>query len=129
MAGTAAVHALAYPLGGEFHIPHGTANTVMLRHVMEFNLEGNTLKFARLARSMAEEAKRMSDIEAARYSIDWMIEMARDIGVVTRIRDLGVPGSAIPGMAVAASKETRLLSNNPRSMNKKEIEEIYRRAW
>ncbi len=129
MAGTAAVHALAYPLGGEFHIPHGTANTVMLRHVMEFNLEGNTLKFARLARSMSDQAKKMSDTEAARFSIDWMIEMARDIGVTTRIRDLGVPESAIPGMAEAASKETRLLSNNPRPMSKSEIEGVYRKSW
>lgn len=129
MAGTAAVHALAYPLGGEFHIPHGTANTVMLRHVMEFNLEGNSVKFARLARSMSDETKNMPDTDAARFSIDWMIDLARNIGVVTRLRDLGIPESAISGMAEAASGETRLLSNNPRSMDKKQIEEIYRKAW
>jgi len=129
MAGTAAVHALAYPLGGEFHIPHGAANTVMLRHVMEFNLEGDTGKLARLGRVFATGAESMPDGEASLFAIDWMIGMARDIGVVTRIRDLGVPVSAIPGMAEAASKETRLLSNNPRPMGLKDIEEIYRRAW
>ena len=129
MAGTAAVHALAYPLGGEFHVPHGAANTVMLRQVMEFNLEGNSVKFARLARSMSDDAENIPDTDAAFLSIDRMTELARNIGVVTRIRDLGVPVSAIPGMAEAASKETRLLSNNPRPMNKKQIEEIYRKAW
>ncbi|HCP08037.1 MAG TPA: hypothetical protein DIT24_06255 [Synergistaceae bacterium] len=71
----------------------------------------------------------MSDEEASEYLIEWMTGMARRIGVTTRIRDLGVPEAAIPTMAEAASRETRLLSNNPKTMNREDIEKIYRRAW
>ena len=48
-AGVTAVHAFAYPIGAEFHIPHGVANTLMLPHVMRFNVLGNVVKFARMA--------------------------------------------------------------------------------
>ena len=129
MAGTAAVHALAYPLGGEFHIPHGTANTVMLKSVMEFNRDQCAGKMSHLARAVSGERLNMSDEEASEYLIEWMTGMARRIGVTTRIRDLGVPEAAIPTMAEAASRETRLLSNNPKTMNREDIEKIYRRAW
>ena len=129
MAGTAAVHALAYPLGGEFHIPHGTANTVMLRHVMEFNMDCCAAKMAHLARAVTGECVADSDLEASGAFIDWMAEIALRIGVVTRLRDLGIPWSAIPGMADAASGEIRLLSNNPKPLDRSDIENIYRKAW
>lgn len=129
MAGTAAVHALAYPLGGEFHIPHGTANTVMLRPVMEFNMDCCEGKIALLARAVTEDRRGHSEMEESRAFIDWMTETALRTGVVTRLRDLGIPASAIPGMADAASGETRLLSNNPKPLDRSDIETIYRKAW
>ncbi len=128
-AGTAAVHALAYPLGGEFNIPHGEANTVMLKSVMEFDRDRCAKKMSRLARAVSMERLNMSDEEASEYLTEWMTGTARRIGVTIRIRDLGVPEDAIPTMADAASREARLLSNNPKTINREDIDKIYRRAW
>lgn len=133
MAGTAAVHALAYPLGGEFHFPHGTANAVMLRSVMEANLEGNEALFALLSDTMRDasgkQRLRGDACEKACDALSLMTSFARDAGVPSRLRDLGIPQEALPRMALAASREVRLLGNNPKTFTVEDIERIYRNAW
>lgn len=125
---TAAVHALAYPLGGMYNIPHGLANSILLPHVLEFNLPACELKFARAA-----EALGVKDAGGARGKAGSLIEMviniSRDIGIPEHLRDIGVPEDTIPEMAVAAMKVTRLLKNNPREVALEDAKSIYKHAY
>lgn len=133
MAGTAAVHALAYPLGGEFHIPHGTANAVMLRSVMEANLESCESLFAVLSDAMRDGAgqqRHQGDVhEKGADALALMTSFAREAGIPARLRDLGIPEVALKPMAVAASTEERLLGNNPKTLTVEDIAKIYQDAW
>jgi alcohol dehydrogenase class IV len=133
MAGTAAVHALAYPLGGEFHIPHGTANAVMLRSVMAANLEGNEDLFAKLSDTMREASEQevlQGDIrKRAEDALVLMSGFAKEASIPSRLRDIGIPRGAIRRMALAASGEKRLLGNNPKTFTIEDIESIYLNAW
>jgi len=134
MAGTAAVHALAYPLGGEFHIPHGVANTVMLRHVLEYNMSGNEKLYREMVEAMTvvggngNVSYQSDSVEPFRV-IDFVIELAEAIDVPTQLRDLEIPKDAIPRMAEAAFREKRLLGNNPKRLSVDDIRIIYEKAW
>jgi alcohol dehydrogenase class IV len=128
MAGTAAVHALAYPLGGQFHVPHGAANAVMLRPVLEFNLPVCADRFARLA--MAFGVANPSDPQDSTESFLQVVkDLTETVGVKTRLRDLGVPREAVGLMAEAAMREVRLLENNPRPVTREDAQSLYSEAW
>ena len=129
MAGTAGVHALAYPLGGEFHVPHGEANTAMLRRVMEYNIEGCEERFVPIAKAMGVKTEGMSAKDAAAAAIKEMITLGEKCGVKTRLRDFGIPKEACGRMAAAAMNEKRLINNNPRELTEAAAKEIYERAW
>ncbi|MEW6357505.1 MAG: iron-containing alcohol dehydrogenase [Planctomycetota bacterium] len=117
-----AVHALAYPLGGEYHIPHGVANTLMLAPVMEYNRPACKEELGRIAEAMGEvEISTKSAIRA-------MIKLARDLQMPLHLKEFGITEADVPRMAAAASTVTRLLEPNPRPMNRDEIAMIYRAA-
>ena len=129
MSGTAGVHAMAYPLGGRYHVPHGAANTALLRWVMEYNLEGCEEKFVPVADAMGVLKPGMSAKNAAAAALSAMIELGEEVGVKTRMRDFGIPKDAAASMASAAMKEVRLISNNPRKLDEDAVRAIYERAW
>ena len=126
---TAAVHALAYPLGGTYNIPHGLANTILLPHVMAFNAPSDLEKYARIAELMGENTEGCSPREAAEASVDACRQLAIDLGMNLRLRDFEIPESAIKEMAEAAMQVTRLMANNPRRVTQQDCEAIYRSAW
>jgi alcohol dehydrogenase class IV len=129
-AGVTAVHAFAYPLGGEFHhIPHGLANSVMLPHVLRFNMLGNLPKFADVASALGVAAGELTDRQAAEEGLEVIEELMADLEIPLRLRDLQVPEEAIPKMAQGVMKVTRLLANNPRRITLQDAERIYRNAW
>ncbi len=128
-AGVTAVHAFAYPLGGEFHIAHGAANTLMLPYVMRFNLIGNPRKFAEIAQAFGEKTDSLPDLEKAEAAVRFVERLAEDIRVPRRLREVGIPESAIPHMAESAMKVTRLLANNPRKMTLEDAVAIYKSAY
>ena len=129
-AGVTAVHAFAYPLGGEFHhIPHGLANSVMLPHVLRFNMLGNLPKFADVASALGVAAGELTDRQAAEEGLEVIEELMADLEIPLRLRDLQVPEEAIPKMAQGVMKVTRLLANNPRKITLQDAERIYRSAW
>ena len=127
-AGVTAVHAFAYPIGAEFHIPHGVANTIMLLPVMEFNLMGNLRKFADIAEIFGQNTDGLSDRQAAQLSVDAVRELSKDLCVPDCLSAFGVQEKDIPCLAEAAMKVTRLLANNPRNLGLKDAEMIYRKA-
>lgn len=129
MSGTAGVHAMAYPLGGQYHVPHGEANTALLRWVMEYNLEGCEEKFIPIAEAMGVCTDGMSACDAAGTALVSIVELGEKIGVKTRLREFGIPKEASAEMAEAALKEERLISNNPRALDFASVKKIYENAW
>ncbi|MCD5398037.1 iron-containing alcohol dehydrogenase [candidate division NPL-UPA2 bacterium] len=130
-AGVGAVHALAYPLGGLYRIPHGVANGLMLPYVMEFNLEKSLEKFAQVARAMGEEVESLSLREAAQRSVEAVTKLSEEVSVPQKIKKLeaGIREKDFPQMAAAAMKVTRPLENNPRLMTEGEAIKIYEQAY
>lgn len=127
-ASAGAIHALSYPLGGRYHVPHGVGNAMLFPHVMEFNHVGNLEKFARVAKVLGERVEGLSLREAARASVKAVRTLCEDVGIPTTLREVNVDPSAIPELAEAASKITRLLDFNPRRMTKEDIVRVYERA-
>ncbi len=125
---TAAVHALAYPLGGEFKIPHGTSNSVLLPFVMRFNLEKCTEKYAKIADAISLNVNDSKN-EKAKNCILKIREISEKCGIPSGLKDLSIKKSSISSMAQAAYKVTRLLDNNPRPLTISDIESIYLKAY
>lgn len=127
-AGVTAVHAFAYPIGAEFHIPHGVANTLMLPYVMRFNILGNLSKFAKIPEAFSLSVKGLDDLRAAELFIDAIERLAEDLRVPKSLTEFGVTEKDIPRLAEGVMKVTRLLANNPRIMTLEDAKEIYRAA-
>ena len=127
-AGVTAVHALAYPLGGQFNVPHGIANGLLLPYVMEFNVLGNIPKFAQVAQFLGEKVESMTLLMQSFQASRAVKAIYRDLKIPQSLSELNIPEEAIPGMAKAALNATRLMVNNPRTMGVQDIETIYRNA-
>jgi alcohol dehydrogenase class IV len=125
----AAIHALAYPLGSRFHVPHGVANGLLLPYVSEANLPANYPKYAEIARLLGANTQGLNEKEAAEQGVKIMKQLVADIGLPTRLRDLNVPEDALEGMAVATMDITRLLEVNPKHFTLDEVRQIWRNAW
>ena len=121
---TAAVHALSYPLGGEFHIPHGLSNAILLPSVMKFNMPANIKRHAEVAIALGCEPGH-SDEETAQRGVDFIYQLAEAVGIPKKLTDLGIPQTAVDGMAKAAMQVQRLLKNNPREVTEQDAREIY----
>jgi alcohol dehydrogenase class IV len=128
-SGVAAVHALAYPLGSRFHVPHGVANGLLLPYVTEYNLSANLPKYAIVAQMLGVKTQGLSLQEAAEKGVEAAKALAADIGIPLHLRDLGVPKEALEGMAVATMDVTRLLANNPKELTLDDVRRIWQNAW
>lgn len=126
-APVAAVHALAYPIGGLFHVPHGLSNALVLPHVLRFNLSHAAPLYAQLATILqpgiagSEEARAVALIEA-------MQEIALATGIARTLRDVGIADSDLDRLADEAMLQTRLLGNNPRPVTRSDARAIYAAA-
>jgi len=115
---TAAVHALAYPLGGTFGVPHGIANSLLLPHVIRFNAPVVGQRYEVIAEAMGGH-----DVIAA------IAELSQTVGTDRKMRDFGVEKSDLAVMAKAAMEVQRLLKNNPREVTEPDALAIYEAAW
>jgi alcohol dehydrogenase len=121
---TAAVHALAYPLGGKFRIAHGISNAILLPEVLRFNLPAAPERYAQIAGSLGVE--RNGDASGtAQTGIERLATLSRECGVPQRLSDLKIPEEAIPGMAKSALQVQRLLKNNLRPLTEADATKIY----
>ena len=125
---TAAVHALSYPLGSEYHVPHGLSNALLLPHVLEFNLSAAPERYAAVAVAMGVPPAGSTE-EIARRGIWEIRELGKLCRVPMKLSDWKVPNSQLPHLAEAAMKVTRLLNNNPREVTREDAEAIYQRAY
>lgn len=125
---TGAVHALAYPLGSEFKVAHGVSNSVLLTQVMRFNLPAIERKYADIALAMGIGAQK-TDRLTAEKGLELLKNLSREIGIPQSLSELQVPHDAIPRMASAAMKVTRLLERNPRPVTYEDAVHIYQQAF
>lgn len=128
-AGGAAVHALAYHLGSNFHVTHGVANGVLLPYVLEYNLPANYVKYANIARMFGVSTEGLSRKEIAEQGLEWVRILKAEIGIPAHLRELGVPREALEEMAIATMKIARLLDNNPRQLTLDDACNILQKAW
>ncbi|WP_394561115.1 iron-containing alcohol dehydrogenase [Aquipseudomonas alcaligenes] len=120
----AAVHALAYPLGARFHIPHGLSNSLVLEPVVRFNLQAAAPLYAELAEIVLPGLS--GDVLAKANALaEYLGSLAGELGLPTRLRELGIGESDLDALALDATKQARLLGNNPREMNRDDIRSIY----
>ena len=122
----AAVHALAYPIGGHFGVPHGLSNALVLPHVLRFNASACESLYAELAPHAFPDLK---DGATGAGFADALAALSARLGLQSRLRDVGIPQDAVPMMAEDAMKQTRLLVNNPRPLTLEDARAIYEAAW
>ncbi len=129
-APVAAVHALAYPLGGNYHIPHGLSNSLVLPHVLRFNAPQAAVLYAQLAplilpgSQLPDDALAVSEMLAEHF-----LALAADLGLPTRLRDMAIAEQDLPMLAEEAMLQQRLLINNPRDVSYEDALAIYQQAF
>ncbi|MBA5775827.1 iron-containing alcohol dehydrogenase [Stappia sp. F7233] len=126
----AAVHALAYPIGGRFHVPHGLSNALVLPHVLRFNAPEAASAYAELAPHAFPALGTGGGTQdvAARF-IEELAALTARLGLETRLRQVGISENDLAMMAHDAMKQTRLLVNNPREVSEEDAFAIYRAAY
>jgi len=128
-APVAAVHALAYPIGAIFHVPHGLSNALVLMGVLRFNLPAAEALYAELAPLIDPGANGLPVAEAASRFVDGLAAICRDCKVPASLAEVGVRESDLPKLAEDAMKQTRLLVNNPREVTYADAFAIYGEAF
>jgi len=128
-AGVGAVHAMAYPLGAFFDIPHGEANAVLLPYVLSFNLIACPDRFADMAYALCEMPEDLTTRDAAEVCVEEVMLLSQDIGIPGSLDQLNVPQSEVPAMAAKAMTVARPITNNPRKVSAEDLENIYREAF
>ncbi len=124
---TVAVHALSYPLGGKYHIPHGLSNAILLPDVMKFNLDACEKKFANVAKAMGLNIQDCSQREAAEKMIDELYVLIRDLDIKCDLKSVGITPEVLDELVDSAFTVRRLLDNNPKEMTKADIRTIYQK--
>jgi len=125
----AAVHALAYPIGGHYKVPHGLSNALVLPHVLRFNAEVAPQAYADLLPHVFPEVSAEGVDDAAMKFVEGMAALSRACGLQQNLRDMGVKKEALPMLARDAMNQTRLLVNNPRPVDEAAALKIYEAAW
>jgi len=126
-APVAAVHALAYPIGGIFHVPHGLSNSLVLPHVLRFNLPQAASLYAELAAVVVPQASGSIDARAEALIVA-MQQTAKMTGIETSLQQVGIKEADLDRLADDAMLQTRLLGNNPRELTRADARAIYAAA-
>ena len=125
----AAVHALAYPIGGHYKVPHGLSNALVLPHVLRFNAQVAPEAYAELLPHVFPDLPAMNVAEAAMKFAQGMADLSQACGLEQGLREMGIAREALPELARDAMNQTRLLVNNPRSVDEAAAMQIYEAAW
>ena len=121
------VHALAYPVGARFHVPHGLSNSLMLGPVLRFNMRDAEAMYAELA-DVVYPAASGSSFRRATMLIEYLQNLPAELGIATRLKDVGIGEQDVDHLAADAMKQTRLLINNPREIQFADAVALYKEA-
>ncbi|MDB9764357.1 iron-containing alcohol dehydrogenase [Planktomarina temperata] len=125
----AAVHALAYPIGGHYKVPHGLSNALVLPHVLRFNAQVAPEAYAELLPHVFPDLPAMNVAEAAMKFAQGMADLSQACGLEQGLREMGIAREVLPKLARDAMNQTRLLVNNPRPVDEAAAMQIYEAAW
>jgi alcohol dehydrogenase class IV len=125
---TGAVHSMAHALGGHFDTPHGIANALLLPYVMEFNLEAVPEKFRAIAEALGENVDGLSVKKAAQKSVEVVKVLMKDLGLPTRLREVGINPAKFPQLVEDSMKSANILQN-PRSATADDILQLFQKAY
>lgn len=129
-APVAAVHALAYPLGGQYHIPHGLSNSLMLPHVLQFNAQNCAPLYVELAAAIhGVDATSVEQSNVGEVLAKHFADLAKQCGLQTSLREMQIPGDDLPKLAGLAMEQQRLLINNPRDVEYDDALNLYQAAF
>jgi alcohol dehydrogenase len=122
------VHAMAHQLGGQYNLPHGVCNALLLPHVEAVNASACAPRMGDVARALGVDTAGLSAEAAAQSAVKAMFDLARTVGIPAKLSDLGVQREDIPMMAINAMKDGSG-ATNPRKLTQAEIEAIYEAAY
>jgi alcohol dehydrogenase class IV len=129
-AGTSLVHALAYPIGGEFHVPHGPSLTGLVNSCFEYILVAKQDKFADIAAAMGEVTEGLSEREAAQLGLEAIDHLMKKVNLPTTLTDMDITDkSKVDRWAEEAFMEKRLLGRAARQLSVEDIKKIYLNAF
>ena len=125
-SGTTAVHALSYPLGGRYHIPHGISNAILLLPVMRYNEPAISEQLCRIHDVLRPEAASLDKVEKSEWVLKRLQEILQNLSIPATLSAYGVGSKDLDELVQAGMKVTRLLNNNMREMTPEAAAQIYR---
>lgn len=125
-AGVAGVHALAYPLGGQFNIAHGESNAVLLPYVYDTIATACKEELGEIGEAMEIES---IDQSLDQKVIDELLQLVKDVDLKTTLMEFGIEQSDIPKLVEEALKQKRLLARSPKELTRDVIEDIYQKSY
>lgn len=126
---TVAVHALSYPLGGAYHIPHGIANAMLLPYVIAFNMDALGDDLYAIAEAMGLELPADDRAASEQAVVDAIFAMTTELGIPNRLSVFGVPASDLDFLVESAAGVRRLLDQNPKPMSRDDIASVYAKLF
>ncbi|MED4021323.1 MULTISPECIES: iron-containing alcohol dehydrogenase [Priestia] len=128
-AGVAGVHALAYPLGGQFHISHGESNAVLLPYVMGYIRSSCVTKMRDIFEALGGNATSLSTEEASYQCVKHLQSLVKDVGIPQTLRGFDIPESALQKLTEDGVEQKRILARSPLPLHEKDIRAIYQSAY
>lgn len=128
-AGVAGVHALAYPLGGQFHIAHGDSNAVLLPYVMGYIRQSCEKRMKDILDAMGLSSAYLSQEEASYKCVDALQQLVQDVNIPSTLKGFDIPEKALEQLTDDATKQTRILARSPMPLEREDIYAIYRAAF
>lgn len=128
-AGVAGVHALAYPLGGQFHIAHGDSNAVLLPYVMGYIRQSCEKRMKDILDAMGISSSYLSQEEASYKCVVALQQLVQDVKIPSTLQGFNIPASALEQLTEDATKQTRILARSPMPLEREDIYQIYQAAF
>ncbi|WP_421927245.1 iron-containing alcohol dehydrogenase [Lysinibacillus capsici] len=128
-AGVAGIHALAYPLGGQFHIAHGDSNAVLLPYVMGYIRQSCEKRMKDILDAMGISSSYLSQEEASYKCVDALQQLVQDVKIPSTLQGFNIPASALEQLTEDATKQTRILARSPMPLKREDIYQIYQAAF
>ena len=128
-AGVAGVHALAYPLGGQFHIAHGDSNAVLLPYVMGYIRISCEEQLKHILEAMGSSTVGQTQEEASYTCINKLEELVNDVGIPSTLKGFNIPIESLEALTDDAIKQTRILARSPMELKRDDIFAIYKSAF
>ena len=126
-AGVGAIHALAYPLGGQFHLAHGESNAVLIPYVMNYIKGSCSIKMSEILQALGEPVS--EKVEHSEKCIEVLVKLIRDIGIPKTLADFNIPQSALEELVADGVLQKRLLARCPMQLSEQDIHNIYSSAF